>query len=372
MLSSNDILIIAGETSGDRHGAAVVRELKEENPALSFFGVGGNELSKASVEIVEHADRMAVMGFFEVIMYYRFLRKVFKRVLFEVDRRKPARAILIDYPGFNLLLAKELKKRDIPVTYYISPQLWAWKERRISIIRHCVDQLICIFPFEKPWYNKRGVEAHFVGHPLMDDAEPTISREAFFNKHGLSGGSPVVGMMPGSRQQEVNRHLGVMLSAVERLKSDFGLEAVIGRARGVKLSPLLTKKFAVETEDPESALRYSTVGIVSSGTISLQAVVYDIPSVVIYKMNPFSWWIAKRVSKVDYASMTNLIAGKKIFPELLQNRCTGESIAKELVNWLGSDSRHFETKEQLREVRAQLGSPGASKRAARLILNRLN
>ena len=169
MSSMKEILIVAGEASGDRHGAAVVREMKSLQKGVSFFGIGGNRLSQAGVELVENADRMAVMGFFEVVLHYRFLRNTFNRLLAEIDKRKPARAILIDYPGFNLRLARELKKRDIPVTYYISPQLWAWKERRISIIQECVDQMICIFPFEEEWYREHGVEARFVGHPFMDE-----------------------------------------------------------------------------------------------------------------------------------------------------------------------------------------------------------
>ncbi len=371
MSSAKEILIVAGEASGDRHGAAVVREMKSLQKGVSFFGIGGNRLSQAGVELVEHADRMAVMGFFEVVLHYRFLRNTFNRLLAEIDKRKPARAILIDYPGFNLRLARELKKRDIPVTYYISPQLWAWKERRISIIQECVDQMICIFPFEEEWYREHGVEARFVGHPFMDEGEAVMSRRKFFDKHGVLAESPVLALMPGSRQQEVNRHLAVMVSAAERLVGELGGRAVIGQARGVTIPSIESTSITVERDAPESALEYSTVGIVSSGTVSLQAAVYGVPSVVIYRMNPLSWRIAKKVSKVDYASMANLIAGKQVLPELLQGDATSERIYAEVRHWLESDDELAKTRTELSTVRAKLGSPGASTRVAQLILDRL-
>ena len=371
MPTGNSILIIAGEASGDRHGAALVEQMKKIDSTLSFFGVGGKALSSAGVEILEHADRMSVMGFIEVVLHYRFLRRIFQRILAETDIRRPARAILIDYPGFNLKLAKELKERQIPVTYYISPQLWAWQEGRISVIRDCVDQMICIFPFEEQWYKERGVEAQFIGHPFIDDEAMVLSREEFVEKHGLTTKKQIIALMPGSRQQEVNRHLKVMLKALERLQSNFDVEAIIGKANGVIISSSLPDRVSVETERPECALMYSTAGIVSSGTISLQAAVYGVPSVVIYKMNPLSWWIAKRVSRVDQVSMTNLIAGKKVLPELLQNNATVDTISTELSNWLSNEENSVKKRGELEAVRAKLGSPGASQRAARFILDRL-
>tara|TARA_Y100000590_G_scaffold465099_1_gene636351 strand:- start:11719 stop:12837 length:1119 start_codon:yes stop_codon:yes gene_type:complete len=371
MPSKRSILIVAGEASGDRHGAALVDQMKNRDPTLSFFGVGGDELSSAGMEIVEHADRMAVMGFFEVVFYYRFLRGTFQRILGEIDNRKPARAILIDYPGFNLKLAKKLKERGIPVTYYISPQLWAWKEGRISVIRDCVDQMICIFPFEAQWYKERGVQAQFVGHPFMDVEEAVLSQKEFVDKHGLKSEKPIVALMPGSRQQEVDRHLDLMLKAFEMLQKSFDVKGIIGKAKSVTLSSSLPNGVFVETEAPECALMYSTVGMVSSGTISLQAALYGIPSVVVYKMNQISWWIAKGVSRVKHVSMTNLIAGKKVFPELLQNDATVDTISAELGNWLNNEKNCENTKRELSLVKAKLGSPGASHRAAQIILDSL-
>jgi lipid-A-disaccharide synthase len=231
--------------------------------------------------------------------------------------------------------------------------------------------MICIFPFEEKWYKERGVEAQFVGHPFMDGEETIVSREKFFEKHGLTTEKQIIALMPGSRQQEVNRHLKVMLKAFERVQYSFDVEAVIGKANGVILPSLLPNRVSVETEAPECALMYSTAGIVSSGTISLQAALYGVPSVVIYKMNSLSWWIAKRVSRVDHVSMPNLIAGKKILPELLQNDATGDKISTELSNWLNNEKKLARTRGELGAVRTKLGSPGASQRAAQAILDQL-
>lgn len=372
MASGGKILIISGETSGDHHAAGLVRKLKKKSSSLSFFGIGGNQLADQGVEILEHIDKMAVMGLIEVVQHYRFLKQTFNKVLVEVDSRKPARAILVDYPGFNLRLSKELKKRDIPITYFISPQLWAWKEKRLSIIKECVDQMLCIFPFEENWYQERGVEANFVGHPFLSDCQTFLSKDNFKLKHEISQKNNIIALMPGSRQQEVTQHLPLMINAVEKLKKQFEISAIIGKAPGVKLPSPLPKGIMVEEDDPELALRYSKVGIVSSGTISLQSALFGVPSVVIYKMHLISWWYTKMISQVKYASMTNLIAQKEILPELLQSAVNANAIVIPLKKWLRSEKELHKTKTQLAKVRGELGCPGAFEKAAELIVERLS
>ena len=371
MANAIDIVIIAGEESGDINASGVIKSLKQQSTTLKFFGIGGRNLSDAGIEIIEHIDKMAVMGFAEVISHYRFLKKTFNRMLKEVDKRKPARAILVDYPGFNLLFAKEMKKRNIPVTYYISPQLWAWKEKRISTIIDCVDQMICIFPFEVSWYKKRGVEAHFVGHPFMDETSPALSQKSFMSKHNLSADSAIIALMPGSRQQEIKKHLPTMISTILKLMDNHKINSIIGKAPGVRLPSSLPNEIKIETDNPNEALRYSKVGIVSSGTISLQAAFYQTPSVVIYKMNPMSWTFTKNFSQVKYASMTNLIAGEEILPELLQKEATSSKIAYHVKKWLNMEEEFFLSKKKLQTVRTKLGSPGSADRAAKLIIDKL-
>jgi len=366
-----DIVIIAGEESGDINASGVINSLQQQSSTLKFFGIGGRRLSDAGLEIIEHIDKMAVMGFAEVVLRYSFLKKTFNRMLKEVDKRKPARAILIDYPGFNLLFAKEMKKRNIPVTYYISPQLWAWKEKRISTIIDCVDQMICIFPFEVSWYKKRGVEAHFVGHPFMDETSPTLSQKSFMSKHDFSDENQTIALMPGSRQQEIKRHLPTLISTILKLMENHKINPIIGKAPGVTLPSSLPSEIKIERDNPNEALRYSKVGIVSSGTISLQAAFYQTPSVVIYKMNPISWKFTKTFSKVKYASMTNLIAREEILPELLQKDATSSKIAYHINQWLNMEGEYFNTKQKLATVKSKLGSPGCSERAAKLIIDKL-
>ena len=368
---TKEILIVAGETSADQHGAALVSQLKAASKDVTFFGIGGDNLRWEGVQLVEHAENMAIMGFVEVAKHYWFLRTVYNKVVSECEKRNPARAILIDYPGFNLRLAKELKKRQIPVTYYISPQLWAWKEKRIEIIRECVDQMLCIFPFEEQWYHQRGVEATYVGHPFFDGEPHFMERRYFLDKHSLSADTIVLALMPGSRQQEVNRHLKTMIKTVELVKRDTEISAIVGKAPAVELPQEIGDEIHIETDTPEMVLKYASIGIVSSGTVSLQSAIYGVPSVVIYKMNPLTWIVANKVTQVSYASMTNLIAKEQVLPELLQNRARPEKIADCLKKWLRSEDLREQTVNQLSEVKRQLGGPGASQKVARLILERL-
>ena len=369
MRMEKEILIIAGETSADQHGAALVNQLKASSKGMSFFGIGGEKLRMEGVQLVEHSGNMSVMGFVEVVSHYRLIRTVFNKVLSECEKKNPARAILIDYPGFNLRLAKELKKRNIPVTYYISPQLWAWKEKRIDVIRGCVEQMLCIFPFEEDWYHQRGIKAVYVGHPFLDGQSQPMERYEFFEKHGISHDAIIVALMPGSRQQEVNRHLKTMLKTVEIINKEAEITVIVGKAPGVELPKNIQGKIFVESDIPEMALKYASLGIVSSGTISLLSAIFGIPSVVIYKMNPVTWMVAKAVTQVPYVSMTNLIAKEEVLPELLQKNARPEKISDYLKEWLQSEVMRERTVNQLAEVKDCLGGPGASKKAARLILD---
>ena len=366
------ILIVAGEESGDLHGSSLVGEMVQRMPELSFFGIGGDRLQDGGVETIEHTDNMAVMGFSEVVSKYRFLRKVFQNIVKEIDRRNPERAILIDYPGFNLRLAKKLKERGVPVTYFISPQVWAWKEKRVEVIRKCVDQLICIFPFEEAWYAKRGVDATFVGHPFMDMPEPEISREEFLQQHKFDPDRTTIALMPGSRQQEVNRHLSVMVKSLFNLRQrGMNLQAVIGKAPGVNIRGVNYHGLSVEEANPQLALRFADGAVVASGTISFEAALYNTPSVVIYKLSPFTWFFAKRIAKVKHVSMPNLIAGRELFPELLQEKATPELVAANLQPLLADEEKQDEIYSGMAEVQNAMGEPGAAKRAAKLILQKL-
>lgn len=367
-----NILIVAGEASGDLHGAALVREMNRLDEGLSFFGIGGDSMEQAGVEILEHAGKMAVVGFTEVIGKYPSLRSVFHRVIRRCSERNPVRAILIDYPGFNLKLARKLTGAGIPVTYYIPPQVWAWREKRVQTLSDYTQQILCILPFEPEWYAQRGVSVTFVGHPLLDSLEETVTLDSFREKHALEPGGVTLGLMPGSRQHEIDRHLPIMADAVSRLKKNgYNVRAVIGRGRGVKLPGIDQTLFSVEEERPRLALQYGTLGLVASGTATLEGALYGTPCVVIYRMSGLSWDIGRRMAKVNFVSLPNLIAGKEVFPELLQKEATGERAAGILKLWIDSSARTERIQSQLEQVRDLLGRPGASRRAAELILKTL-
>ena len=380
MTDQANLFVVAGEESGDLHGSRLIRKILSLEPHIKFYGIGGDRMKAAGVALMQHSNDMAVMGFMEVIKKYPFIKSVFHNTIHVIEKIQPCRAILIDYPGFNLRLAKELKTMGIPITYFISPQLWAWKEGRIRIIRECVDQILCIFPFEEEWYRKRGVEATFIGHPLIDyfsvescGKKTQTGKNEFFKKHNLSKEKTTIALFPGSRQQEVDQHLPILIHTVNHLKNDgFKVQGIIGKAPGVSMPHLYSEFIAIEEDEPQLALRYADVAISSSGTATLEAAIYGIPTVVIYRMASITWWLAKLMAKVPYASMTNLVAGKEVLPELLQRDATPDRIAETLRPLLESEASRAEMVEELRKVRAKLGKPGAIERGAKLILERLN
>ncbi|MBC8174854.1 MAG: lipid-A-disaccharide synthase [Candidatus Marinimicrobia bacterium] len=373
MAEFNKIFIVAGEESGDLHGSALVAELLNRKRNLAFFGIGGNRMKEAGVSLIHHVDEMALMGFTEVINKYIFLKSAFDDCIKAVKKNSPARAILIDYPGFNLRLAKKLKELKIPITYFIPPQLWAWREGRIKIIKECIDQILSIFPFEEEWYKNRGVGAIFVGHPFIDQEKSSVSREEYFYKCGIPQEKTVIGLFPGSRQQEVDKHVDVMFGAIKKL-NDNGISSIglVGKAPDVIIKKNRNVKNIFLTDEPLKALLYSDVAIVSSGTISLETALFDIPSVVIYKMSTSSWLIAKALSKVKYVSMTNLIAGNNIYPELLQKEATTDNIVERIKPMITNRSVRIDIIKELISVRKQLGPPGAISRAAEKIIDSLN
>ena len=369
---SKEIVIVAGETSGDEHASGLVREINRLDPELSFFGIGGNGLVREGVALLEHIDTMAVMGFTEVISRYGHLRRVYNRLLEEVEARKPARAILVDYPGFNLRLAKSLCILGVPITYFISPQLWAWREKRVEIIRRCVDQMICIFPFEEAWYKERGVNAIFIGHPLMDSKPPRCSREEFATRHGIDEDEAIICLMPGSRQQEVDRHMPAMVQAVAQIREQRPeVKAVIAKSEIVSIEPPPLDGIVVEDEEPILSLIYADLALIASGTATVEAALYGIPSVVIYRLSPLSWAISRKVANTSYVAMPNLIAGREVFPELLQGDATAERISHHLTKLLDSAEKQETIKEELREVRREMGRPGALGRGASVIVDQM-
>ena len=360
--------IIAGEESGDLHGARLVEKIRQQESNAWFVGHGGNKMAAAGVEILEPADKLAVMGFTEVIKHLAYFKKVMRTTVETIERLYPTRIILIDYPGFNLRLARKIFHLGIPVTYFILPQVWAWKEKRVKIIRKYFDQVLSIFPFEEEWYRKRKVAAQFIGHPFAEQSVAALTQDEFYQKHGLTADEKLLVLFPGSRQQEVNRHWPVFLPAAQNIvQSSNSIRIIVGKAPNVELKPL-PADILVESDDPRLALRYGQAALVASGTATLEAAVYNIPAVVAYRLSAPTYYLARLMVRLPYVAMVNLIAGKQVVPELLQNQLTVENL-KQAVTPLLNDTNEQETQlSGYAKVRQILGAPGAYRRAAEAIL----
>ncbi|MFC1480872.1 lipid-A-disaccharide synthase [Candidatus Neomarinimicrobiota bacterium] len=375
------IFILAGEASGDNHGAALMAAMKTRDPNVTFAGIGGRHMVAEGLDCLEHADKMAISGFSEVIRHLPFMLSVMRKVIKFIRRWNPERLILIDYPGFNLRLVKRLRSSGLKITYYISPQLWAWKENRIKIIRAGVDQMLVIFPFEVAWFAARGVQAKFVGHPLLWEKPPTISRDDFLAQLGLNGNKPVLALFPGSRQQELDRHLLLFADAGKLVSREVeDLQIILGLAHGLNID-LLTEKLKATTticrDNPRLALRYADAAIVAAGTATLEGGVWGIPMAVAYRMSRFSWWLSNRLIKVKFGSMVNILADKEIVPEFLQERAQPGPIARAIINFMQNQEAKSVLISELKLVRdslAEIGGPGrgsASDQAAAAILSEI-
>ena len=367
--SNKNILIVAGEVSGDHHGAALVEALQKLNSGYRFWGIGGDELKNLQMDIMYHITDMAFLGIGEVIRHLPFIFKVKNRIIQRARAEKPACAVLIDYPGFNLRLAKELHEAGIPVVYYISPQLWAWGKKRVKKIRQYVDKMIVLFPFEKKFYESNGIDAEYVGHPLVDrhfSRLPEKLRE-------LDPENVVLGLLPGSRKQEIESLLPKMIETARQLHK----EKLILRAEIVKV-PGISKNFygAYLDEDKsfisikEKPLYELLPGfdavIVASGTATLETGYYGVPMVIVYHVNPITYFLGRLLIKVPFIGLVNIVAEKQVAVELIQNDFTIAKAVKNMKTLLDPGNNKTIRKE-LEIIRQKLGEPGASGRAAEII-----
>ena len=350
--------ILAGEASGDHHGALLMAAMHKRDPACRFAGVGGENMRARGLEHLFTAEELAMVGFVEVLRHLPFIMRVMRRVVKFILEWQPERVILIDYPGFNLRLARRLQAAGVKVTYYISPQLWAWREQRVEIIRQCVDQMLVIFPFEVDWYRERGVEARFVGHPIMEEPQPDVSRRDYLKGLGLSPDRPVLTLFPGSRSQEVQRHLALFQAAADLVRQEVPeVQVVLGLARSLPaeiVPPANRGELVIARERPRLALRYADAAIVASGTSTLEAAVWGVPMAVVYRMAPLTWWIARRLVKLDRIGMVNILAGEQICPEFLQERAQPGPIARAICRYFQDPNLRTVVGEKLDRVRQSL------------------
>ena len=365
------LMIVAGEPSGDAHAAALVKALREHGE-FDLFGATGPLMRDAGVETIVNSDELAIMGIVEVGRVFQKFIKAFRKLKAAAIEQSPDAVVLVDWPEFNLRLASSLHRRDLKVIYYISPQLWAWRPRRIRNIKRDVDLLLSILPFEADWYKARGVDhVEFVGHPLSGEVKPRFGREEFCRRNDLDPARPIVSFLPGSRIKELERILPPMIESIGQLRAarpDVQAVVVVAPSRSIKeIREITSTNVKLIEQQTREALAASEVTAVASGTATLEAALLETPMVVVYKESPINWHTLGRLITVEHYGLVNLVAGREIAKELMQDELTGENLTKELLKLLEPESNK-RMRESLRDVAHRLGEPGASQRAAEQIV----
>jgi lipid-A-disaccharide synthase len=365
-------LVSAGEASGDLYAALVVEELRALWPDADFFGCAGPRLRAAGVRTVVDAASLAVVGLLEVVSHIPRIHGEYRKLVRAARAGKPDLAILTDSPDFHLRVARELHRDGVPVVCLVAPQVWAWRQGRIAQMRRVLDHVLCIFPFEEEFFRNRGVRATYIGHPLAGLVRASLTREAFFRKHGLDSGRPLIAVLPGSRRGEAARHLGPLLDAVERIERVQPANWVLpaSATAGTGFFRDRTRGSAIRVIEGESwdAMAHAELALAASGTVTVEAALLGTPMVTYYKVTTPSWLAGKLLVNVPFYSMVNLIAGRAVVPELMQNRMTGENIAAEALRLLTDSAARAEMQAGLAEVRTHLsGETGAPRRAAAII-----
>jgi lipid-A-disaccharide synthase len=376
-MTPEKLMVVAGETSGDLHASRIIASLKELSPCVQVFGVGGERMLRSGAEILADVTGLAVVGLAEVARNYFVFSRLFRRLVEAARRRQPEAALLVDYPGFNLRLAPALKSLGVKVIYFVSPQVWAWGRNRLKKMRKCIDKMVVVFDFEVPIYRRAGIDVAFVGHPLAEVLRPTMSRWEFRKKLEIAPEAKVVAILPGSRMHEVSRHVPVMGRAAEIICREVGGAHFLLPAASEELAwechRLLDRHgvsapITVLCEGAYDAVSASDAAIVSSGTATLETGCLGVPLVVVYKISPLTYLIAKRLITISNIGLINIVAGKTIAPEFIQKEARPRKIAEQVVKFLTDPGLNRAVRRQLSEVRDKLGSPGASERAARAIL----
>ncbi|MBI1824710.1 MAG: lipid-A-disaccharide synthase [Nitrospirae bacterium] len=370
-----NILIITGEASGDIHGGKLVQALLSKEPQLKIFAIGGKAIQSAGAELIFNIQSLGVVGLFEVVSHLHVIRKAYLAVIQSLKTRSIQQVILIDYPDFNLRVARVAKRLGIPVSYYISPQIWAWRRGRIHLIKRLVSQMLVILPFEEQLYKDEKIPVEFVGHPLLEEIHASYSREELTFKWGLDHNLPLYGICPGSRKSELDRVLPVMLKAVEIIKRKIPEAQFI-----LPVAPTFTRQ-DIESRltsfpvlitliewDASEVMSVCDILMVASGTATLQAAIIGIPMVIVYKVSPWTYWIGKNLLKIRMIGLVNIVVGEKFVPELVQEAATPENIAAKVLEIFENPQTIRQMKEKFNIIRSKLTDRKASQRAADAIL----
>ncbi len=372
-------MIVAGEVSGDIHAANLVKAIKQHHPNIRFSGLGGRHLAEEGVELYADLTKLAVIGFIEVVRHFPAIRAMFNLILQKAALEQPDLVILVDYPGFNLRLAKKLKQQNIKVIYYVSPQVWAWKEKRIALIKRTVDRMIVFFDFEKTLYAQYGMHADFVGHPLIDHVTVTTSRFDMLRQLGLNPDAPTIGLLPGSRTKEIETLLPIMARSAEIIHQKIpSAQFILTKAKNLS-QDLITQHLTVQhlpitivDKEFHNCVNACDVCIVASGTATLETALLEKPMVIIYKTAWLTHLLCRFLIKIQWIGLPNIIARREIVPECLQNDAESHIIADKLLALYQNPFQMESTINALKDMRAKLGGPGASHRAAQIIIDELD
>jgi lipid-A-disaccharide synthase len=371
-------MIITGEVSGDLIGASLIKELKSLKPLINIVGIGGDKMRAEGMEIIYHSDQMAFLGFVEVLKHLPFIRKVQKKLVDVIKNEKIKCVVLIDYPGFNLSIAKKLKPHGVKVIYYVSPQIWAWAKGRIKKVKMFVDKMLVVFPFEVEFYKKENINVEYVGHPLVERVSgyKFINKDEFYSKFKLEIDKEILLVMPGSRKQEVKEIFPEAIKAAGKLAIKFNLQVVVARSKNIEEEYLRQlsggEKFISIEDHNYELMKYSRFGMIKSGTSTLEAGYFSLPMVIIYKTSALTYLIGKQLVSLDRIGMVNILLNEMVVPELIQNNAKAENIFQAASNILSDNQLYENLKIELRKVKEKLGSEGASEKAARSILEILN
>jgi len=371
-------LLVAGEVSGDVHGSHLMEAIQRIDPDIEFFGVGGEGLGRAGMKLLYHSQSLSVVGITEVLLKLGSILKALRGLKKSLDRERPSLVILIDFPDFNLRLAKIAHRRGIPILYYIGPQVWAWRPKRIKLIARLVKKMIVLFSFEVPLYEAAGVDVEWVGHPLLDIVKPTLSKEKAFQQFGLDPKRRTVGLLPGSRMHEVERLLPPLLASAHLLQKEIpDLQFIIPLAPGIPKTMLSScmENISVPVKVVEGftydVMNLSELLIAASGTATLEGAILGKPMIIIYIVSLPSYWVGRALVRVDHIGLVNLVAEKEIAPELIQKDVNPQRIADEAFRILRDPILSRKMTESMGEVRQKLGEPGAAQRAAHIVVSLL-
>lgn len=370
-------MIIAGEASGDLHGAGLIRELKMLDPSIEIFGIGGDRMIAAGMNAQYHIKRMAFLGFIEVLRHLPFVRRVRKELIKKIEDEKINTIVLIDYPGFNLNIAEKLHALGKKIIYYISPQVWAWGTGRIKKIRRMVTKMLVVFPFEEKMYRDAIVDVEYVGHPLVESIEnySLMNREELFSKLKLESGKEILLILPGSRKHEIKKIFPGCIAAAEKLSEDFNLQTVVACAENIdeKIFHNLAGKtnYKIVKGFTYDLLKHSHIGIIKSGTSTLEAGYFQIPFIVVYSTSFMTYWLGKKVVNISNIAMVNILLNEDVVDELIQNDVNRTKIYEKCAALLSDKMKYDSLKRKLGMLKEKLGGPGASQKAAASIYDLL-